>query len=187
MEHEIIFFNYKKGCKEERILKKATGKSSTRKDLIEGKKLFDSITKNIAIIDSKQFTITRNILNNKVAILGSNYRDLIGQDEVEITDEYDILKKDFDSNFNDLSPELTLNAHIKKINSYLDPYFDHDDEIKKIKKMQKDNGPDSWRFRHEFGLRIFKLPISKSVEYVLNKYSKASNKLKQYYDLILKS
>lgn len=195
MKYKVQFFEFKKDCKEFKTLVKAVSENSTRSQLLEGQQLFDLIYRNIFIIDKYLYNIS-NVFNNKeVEVTGSEELKHISPHNFEIffdaenidnyrinTDEINYVNPTLPNDF--YLEEFQFN--VSRIRKFLDSNFNHSSYYLEIKTIEEDIKKGLNVGVKKIVLQDSKIPLEKSIEFILKHYSRKSNYLKEYLELYYK-
>lgn len=189
MNYELTFFDYKENCKEFKTLLKATSENATRKELVEGQNLFDSIFKNIVIISSKLYDIRKAISKLDIEITGSDEMENITPHNFVLTYNNNSSLSPIEEEHFYYSPQddyyyTYILTQINDIRKFLDSNFDHSEFIRRRSEIEAElklkNKGDG---RLLMESRSYNVNINSSIENVLKYYSTLSGDLKKYLKL----
>lgn len=188
MEYKLAFFEYKKNCKEYKILIKAIDENATRTEVNEGKILFDLIYKNIIIINQKLYKIRNSIIERKLEIKGSVEKRNINPHTFHVI--YDF-KDNTDSKLyiNQQQEEEIyygiLHLDFENIRKYLKSDFNHSEYDLKTKEIERKINDNTAIDSEKLSQPVKKNNIIDSIENSLKYYSNVSNQLERYLGLFI--
>lgn len=175
---EIFFFEYQKNCPEFNVLIKATSANASRNELTEGRLLFQQIKESISGITMKLYDIDQMVLNKTISRRNKNF-------EIEYYTSTVPNNINYCYNPTDIFIDLVLD----KISKFLDIEFDHKKYIKDSNSYKNGTLKTNIFTKHKTieCSMFYEDSIEKSIEYILEHYSRISSRLMFYFDILSES
>jgi len=172
---EIFFFEYKKNCPEFNVLIKATSANASRKELTEGRVLFQKIEESVSGILMKLNEIDQIVLNKSISIRNKS---------VDI--KYNTSTGIHNRNYYLYDENVSFNEFVfDKISKFLNVEFDHQKYIKDSISFKNGTLKTNLFTKHRTreSCMFYEDSIEKNIEYILEYYSRLSTRLKLYFDI----